>query len=156
MKILFMLVVLLSPSLALAAYLDPEVVRSERQSSGFIKKVMEFRGNNNEPTVQREYLIRPFPTGALLAIHFRNWVYTTKRELNQLYTVSQHPNVADGQIVQELAPVASTTPAQQTWLDKVGMFKRACESGFTGAVETDCTAMKADIEATYQAGWINP
>ncbi len=144
--------ILLTPSIGLAAYQNPTVISNERQAAGFIKVNFAFAGNAGEVTVQREYLVRPTST----ATHLRNWIYTTIQELNALHTASVIPALQPGQTVPALAPVATPPSAKDSWMMKFDRYKRMQGSGIVNATLTsDLAALKADLEATYQAGYID-
>lgn len=149
--ILFLLALLLMPSLAHAAYQNPTVISNERQPSGSTKLIFRFAGNAGEPVVTREYMVGPATTATIL----RNWVDATLNELDLTHTAATIPSLQAGQTVPRLAPVPPATSAKDVWQQKVSMYKQACTNGFIGSVATACTALKSDIETTYQAGFLD-
>lgn len=150
MPILFLLMLLLAPSMASAAYLNPTVIANERQQNGSTKLLFRFNGNAGEPAVTREFTVQPSTTATLL----RNWVDATLDELDLMNTAANLASLQNGQTVPRLAPVAPAPTARIVWRRKVDWYAQACTSGFVGAIATGCAALKSDIEATYQAGFI--
>lgn len=151
MIILMFIVSLVVPTLAQAAYQNPTVISNERLSVGSTKLIFRFNGNAGEPAVTREYMVGPNTTATIL----RNWVDATLDELNLMHTAATLPALQPGQTVPRLAPVAVTPSAAEVWQRKVSRYSRACTVGLTGAIATDCTALKSDIESTYQAGFLD-
>lgn len=146
----FLLLVL--PSVASAAYQNPVVESNQPQVSGFVKVTFRFDGNAGEPTRYREYLVRPTTTPTIL----RNWVADTRAELDLLYTASVIPSLQQGQTVSGLARVPVTPTAKEAWNEKHERYKRYKDSGLvSAALTTNLNALKADLEATYQEGFID-
>lgn len=140
----------LMPSWGWASYQNPSIVSKQVQPSGFIKVTFEFAGDNGEPTVKREYLVRPTSTAA----HLRNWVHTTKAELDFLFTASNIAGLQVGQTIPALAPTPDTPTAAQVWWTKMRRYLRVKDSGIA-ALAADLATLKADLEATYQTGFID-
>lgn len=138
------------PSMGWGAYQSPTVVSNERQPTGFVRLGFLFTGDAGEPTVRREYTIGPSTTAAKL----RNWVDETIQELEQLYTVSRLPSIQPGQTIPRLARVDPTPTGKQVWLEKFRRYLRVKDSGIV-AVAGDLAALKADLEATYQPGYLD-
>lgn len=156
MKILKILLtlgaVLVLPLPGFAAYQNPTVVSNQPQSSGFVKVVFQFTGNAGEPTREREYLVRPNTT----AIHLRNWVADTRAELDLLHTASIIPSLQTGQTVTALARVIPSPTAKEVWNEKHDRYRKYKDSGLLGATyASNLAALKADLEATYQAGFLD-
>ena len=144
---------LVFPSVASAAYQNPVVESNQPQPSGFVKVTFKFDGNAGEPTRYREYLVRPTTTPTVL----RNWVADMKAELDLLYTASVIPALQQGQTVSGLARVPVTPTAKEAWNEKYERYKRYKDSGLVSAtLTTNLNALKTDLEATYQDGFINP
>lgn len=150
MPILFLLVLLLAPSMASAAYLNPTVIANERQQNGSTKLLFRFNGNAGEPAVTREFTVQPATTATLL----RNWIDATLNELDLMHTAASLPAIQPNQTVPRLAPVTPTPTARTAWRRKADWYAQICTHSFTGTIATECTALKADIESTYQAGFI--
>lgn len=152
MFILRLIVLLLMPSLAQAAYLDQaQVLRYEQDPNGSARLILRFTGNAGEPIVDRVYPI----TGSSTLPGLRNWINLTVTELNLARTAGTAPQVAPGTVLNGLVPSPATPTAKSVWRDKIRLYAVACQSSFGGAVATACTAMKSDIESTYQAGFLN-
>lgn len=151
MRLLFVLAVLLMPSIAQATYQNPIVVSNERQPSGHTKLIFQFSGNAGEPVVVREYLVNPTSTASSL----RNWVDGVISELNLMHTAASLPALQPGQTVPRLAPTTTAPTAKGVWRGKASMYNLVCGNGFAGALATACTTLKADIETTYQAGYLD-
>ena len=144
-------VVLLVPTLASAAYNRAEVLRNESLSSGTTKYTVRFTGNAGEEIVDREYVIGPTTTPANL----RNWVDLVLNELNGTQSVRALLSLSPGTVIPRLAPVTPPTPAKDVWQRKVADYAQFCTRSFTGQIATDCATEKSDIEATYQAGFLD-
>lgn len=142
---------LLIPYVAQAAYTNPTVISNERLAVGSTKLIFRFNGDAGEPAVTREYMVGPSTTATIL----RNWVDATLNELNLMHTAATLPALQPGQTVPRLAPVSGTPSAAEVWQRKVSRYSRACTLGLTGAIATDCTTLKGDIETTYQAGFLD-
>ncbi len=141
------------PSLALAAYQNPVVDSRVQLPSGFVRVVFLFTGNAGEVNVYREYLIRPGTTAAAL----RNWIDDTKTELNFLNTAATIPGLQQGNTVAGLARVLALKTAKEVWNEKYETYRRYKDSGLvSSALTSEMATLKADLEATYEAGFINP
>ena len=152
MRFLLLFILLLAPSLASAAYTDnATILRYEQDQNGAARLIMRFMGDAGEPIVDRPYNIVATSTVPRL----RNWISQVVTELNLARTAGTAPQVAPGQILTGLAPTPAVATAKSVWRDKVRIYDGICTQSFTGAVATACTAMKADIESTYQAGFLN-
>lgn len=146
-------VLLLFPSVVMAAYQNPTVIDRQPMPSGFVKVMFQFTGNAGEATREREFILRPGVTAA----NVRNWVDDTKKELDLLHTAVVLPALQPGQTVTALARVAATTTAKEVWNGKYDRYKHFKDAGLLGATyASDLAAMKSDIEATYQTGFLNP
>lgn len=151
MKPILIAILLLVPTLSHAAYNAAEVDRNELTAAGAARLVTLFTGNAGEPPVRREYLVNASSTMA----GYRQWVKATMDELNLMRAVGVLPGLQPGQTITPLNPVAPSLTAKETWHRKVESYAQSCALSFVGAVATDCAALKSDIEATYQAGYLN-
>lgn len=152
MHILCLLILLLAPSLASAAYPDSAtVLRYEQDQNGAARLIMRFTGNAGEPIVDRPYHIAANSTVALL----QQWVRGVVTELNLARTAGTHPSVVSGTVITGAAASAPAPTARSVWKAKVQMHGQACSQSFTGAIATACSALKTDIETTYQAGFLD-
>ena len=151
MHILILLVSLLLPSISFAAYQSPTVVSNERQQDGSTRLVLRFTGNAGEPVVVRSYVVSRGTTAAIL----RNWIDGVMTELDLMHTAATLAALQPGQTVTRLAPTAPPAPtAKEVWLGKVDRYRQFADLGLTGTAATDLTALLADINATYQAGFL--
>lgn len=142
---------LLAPSLAMAAYQNPTVVSMERQADGGGYILFRFSGNAGEPAVTRTYVIH----SATTATAVRNWVDDTLNELNLVQTAATLPALQQGQTVTRLARVTPVRAAKEVWNEKVVRYAQLKDLGIAAAA-SDLATLKADIEATYQAGYALP
>lgn len=148
LRLVLLLMVLIVPSMASAAYLDAAtVLRYEQDANGSARLIMRFTGNNNEPIVDRAYPI----TGDSTLGKLRNWINITSTELNLARTAGTAPQVAPGTVLNGLSPTPPAVVAKTLWTDKIALYKQVCTNGFIGAVATACGTLKSDIEATVQA-----
>jgi hypothetical protein len=113
--------------------------------------ILRFTGNAGEEIVDRPYYLTPSSS----FVGIRNWVASTVSELNMARTAGKAPQVAPGTVINGLAASASTPSAKSAWSTKVTIYAQSCNQSFTGAVATACSTLKADIEATYQAGFLD-
>ena len=149
-RLLIACILSLIPAWALAAYQNPTVLENNRQADGGGVILFEFTGNAGEPTVQRRFVVQPNATVTSL----RNWVDDTIAELNLLQTARTLPSLQPGQTVTRLARTTPTPTAKQVWLDKLRRYLDLKNSDITAAASA-ISALKADLEATYQAGYLD-
>lgn len=150
MRSLLILLMLLAPSLALAAYQNPTVISNERQQNGFPRITFQFTGNAGEPVVRRAYVVSSSTTATTL----RNWIANTIDELDLMHTAGTLAILQPGQTVPRLNRVNPAPTAKQIWRGKLDRYIHAKDSGIT-AIASALTTMKADLEATYQAGFLD-
>lgn len=150
MTILLLFVLLLTPSVASAAYQNPIVIANERQANGLPKLIFQFTGNAGEPVVTRDFIVQPSST----ATSVRNWVDATINELDLMHITAKLAAIQPGQTVLRLAPVTPVQTARTVWRRKADWYAQTCTHGFTGTIATECGTLKTDIENTYQAGFI--
>lgn len=150
-RLVMCLAVLLVPSLAPAAYQNPTVLSMERKADGGGHIIFQFAGNAGEPIVTRTYVIQ---SGSTLA-GVRNWVDDTINELNLVQAAAVLPGLQQGQTVPRLARVNPARAAKELWNEKVARYGQLKDLGIAAAA-ADLAALKADIEATYQAGFVAP
>ena len=148
--LLIAIILVLLPAWASAAYQNPVVIANERQQDGRTKLVFEFTGTAAEPVVRRPFIVLPSTTPTIL----RNWIDATLNELDLMHAAATLPSVQPGQTVPRLAPVPPTPTAKSVWRRKVEIYKQFAGNSFTGAIATALAALKADIEATYEAGFL--
>lgn len=143
-------VVLIMPSISLAEYQVPENLEKVRLSSGQTKAKFEFKGNAvGEPTVIREFVGSQVTTNQSV----REWVAETIKELDQLQTVDALPALQLGAKPTPANRASAAKTAKQTWREKYAAYLAAKDSGVV-AITADLATLKADIEATYQAGFL--
>lgn len=148
--LLVFLVTVLSPIIGHAAYQNPSIVSHDVQTNGYIKLDFIFTGNAGEPAVRRSFIVSSSTTATVL----RNWVDDNINELDKLFAAGSLPALQLGQIVPRLASVPPVPTAKDIWNAKLDRYLRVKDSGIA-AIATDLAALKADLEATYQAGFIN-
>lgn len=136
---------------AFAAYQDPTIISNERQSSGTTKLIFRFNGDAGEPAVTREYAIGQDTTGPII----RNWIFNTINELNLMNTAATIPALQSGKTVPRLQPVPDNPSPKEMWLRKADVYDRLKDLGLTGQFATDLAALKADLQATYQTGYLD-
>ncbi len=141
----------LMPTLVQAAYQNPTVERNEPTPYGATKLTFLFAGNAGEPVVRRDYTINASSTATTL----RNWIDATIVELDLMRTTAVLAALQPGQVLPRLAPVAPVPTAKQVWRNKAQVYGDICRSSFLNPVAADCTTLKADIESTYKAGYLD-
>lgn len=147
--LIVLLGIFLAPSFVLAAYQNPTVVSNQRQANGTVLLTFAFAGNAGEPTVTRGYVVTQGTTPTVV----RNWIDDTIKELDLVRTAETLPSIQPGQTVTRLAKSPSVPTAQQVWLQKLATYLRVKDSGIA-ATNADLATLKADLETTYQAGFI--
>ncbi len=151
MYALFLLLALLIPSIGNAAYLDQgTVLRYEQDGNGSARLIVRFTGDAGEPIVDQAYTV----TGTASLQGLRRWIRANVDELNLKRTVGTAPQVAPSTVLQGLAAASPAVIAKNVWREKVENYRQICTNSFVGATATACTALKADIEGTYQATFL--
>ena len=150
--VILLCALLLLPSISLAAYQNPTITANTKQADGSIRLTFRFTGNAGELVVNRDYQVNADTTATAV----RNWVDDTIKELDFLQTAASLPSVQPGQTVTRLARTVPAPTAQQVWARKLHRYLTIKDSGLAGsALASDVAALKADLEATYQAGHLN-
>lgn len=147
---LLILLVLLAPSGVMAAYLDPVVETVQTLPNGLSQVHVRFNGDAGEPPVQMSYLVRP---GSNLRAA-REWAKDVVDELDSARTAAAIPGLQPGQTIQRVARVNPVKAAKQAWREKFDLYLRIKDSG-VAAIAGYITTLKADIEATYQTGFLD-
>ncbi len=148
---ILLIVLILLPTWTYAAYQDPTVISNERAPVGSTKLIFRFLGDAGEPAVTREYVIGPSTTAPLL----RNWIDATIKELNLMNTAATLPALQPGQTVPRLAPSVVPPSGKQVWLRKLRIYNEATSASLAGLVTTDLSALKAELESSYQTGYLD-
>jgi hypothetical protein len=110
--------------------------------------VVEFVGNAGEPTVKREYYVAA--TDTLQSV--RQWAIAQAASLAAVKTVADNLTVGMSVNLTPIVPPAPT--ARQVWLGKVSQYKQFAALGLTGTAAADLAALLADINATYETGFL--
>ena len=151
-RFLLICVVVLLPVGAWAAYQNPVIERNELQPNGMAKLFLLFSGNAGEPDVRAELLVRPgmtFQQG-------RHWVDDKLTELDAAKTAASAAQLQPGQTISRLSRPPVVPTAKEVWRKKFNAYMAAKDSGLAGATLTsELAAKKADLEATYQAGFLD-
>lgn len=149
MPIVLLVLMLVFPSLTWAAYQNPTVVSNARQGNGTVLMTFAFTGNAGEPTITKGYVIQQSTTATAL----RNWIDDTIKELDLVHTAATLAILQPGQTVPRLAKTTPAPTAKQVWRDKFQRYLLVKDAGIV-AMSADIAALKADLEATYQAGFL--
>lgn len=150
MRTLLIALLMLAPSLAMAAYQNPTVISNQRQANGTVVVTFAFTGDAGEPTVTRPYTV----TGLTTRNAVRTWVDETITELDRVRTAETIADLQPGQTVTRVSRVNPVKAAKQAWREKFELYLRIKDSG-VAAIASYVAALKADIEATYQAGYLD-
>lgn len=135
--------------IAHAGYQNPEVVKNDPIAEGDARVTLQFTGNADEPTVQ---IVRVIPDGSTNQ-SIRNMVDGLLTQLDRKRTAATMPILKVGNTINRLAPVSPVPTAKQVWQAKLSRYLEVKDAGITAAV-AELAAMKADLEATYQAGFM--
>lgn len=131
------------------AYTNPTIVANEPQTDGTLRLVLKFSGNAGEPDVIKDFIVKSSTTPTIL----RNWIDATMVELDKIRTAATIPGLQVGQTITRLAPTPATPSPKSVWQTKLNQYLQAKGYGITAA-DADLAAMKADLEATYQTGFL--
>lgn len=148
-----LIVMLWIPSMSFADYVDARVVSNEIQVDGRSLIVLSVRGDAGEMPVQLKYTVPANPSMQEL----RYAIHAKVSELNAAIAVSNSPAVRPGQTIAPLArpnPVPPAPTAKQVWRGKYGRYNSINDSGITAA-SAEKAALKADLEATYEVGFLD-
>ena len=117
--------------------------------SGQVQLMVEFTGSG-EPPIRQGYV-----AGATTTIaDIKDWANTIAANLNAGETlIAALPNV--GATVQLQAKTPPSPSAQDVWNEKAARLQRMKALPVTNAAATtDINTLQADVNATYQAGFI--
>lgn len=140
---------ILLPTWSFAAYQNPTIISNDPIAGGFTRIGFLFTGNAGEPQVRKDFVINETTTAASL----RNWVDDTIKQLDALRTAATLPALQVGQTITRLARTNPTPTAKQVWGGKLRRYMEVKDAGITAAA-SELSSLKADLEATYQAGFL--
>lgn len=149
LKILVFCVLMVLPSLSHAGYQNPTVISNDPIAEGDSRIRLQFAGTAGEPTIQRVLII---PDGATNQ-SIRNMVDQLIDQLDRKRTAATMPILQVGNTINRLAVVAPVPTAKQVWKAKLSRYMEVKDAGIVAASD-ELAAMKADLEATYQAGFL--
>lgn len=147
MRIIFVLVAMLLPCIAQAAYQNPTKESVQILPDGSAQVTFRFTGDAGEPTL--DLVMRP-EEGATLA-DIRRWVGRQLSTLNNKRSVERVLAGISGHLapLPQLTPPTPPTPtALQVCQQKYERYKEFSNSGLGGAFVTALASLKTDIEAT--------
>lgn len=146
MYLLWLWMILLVPSVTLAAYDDPDIISNDGK-----QMLLEFKGNAGEETRTSKFV---FQNGTTVK-KAREWVKDTVDELDGVRSSASLPAFQPGQKLTRLNRTAAVRAAKELWNEKLSRYLQVKDSGIL-ATATELAAMKADLEATYQSGFLAP
>lgn len=152
----FLLSALLFPALAHADYTTATVHVREQLPTGLVKFTIRFSGDAGEELKFREYTMVPAATAIETNQALRRWVQSVLTQLNLSVLAADAAILAPGSTITPLAPLAPTVSAKNIWRHKVNLYDQLQGKGYTGALGSAVTALKADIEATYNSTYLEP
>lgn len=128
------------------------IAKSPYLTDGRVTIEVAFSGDAGEPVVTQGYSVSPSDTGQTL----RAWAAKMAANLNSVKTVASALTVGQSISIVPITPPADpATVAKEIWLGKLKRYQYfIATGGFTGALGSDLAAIKADIEATYVAGYL--
>ena len=148
---LVLCVLLAMPVLSHAGYQNPTVISNDPIAEGDSRIRLQFTGNNGEPTVQRILIV---PDGATNQ-SIRNMVDQIIDQLDRKRTAATMPILQVNNTINRLAVVPPVPTAKQVWQAKYYRYIEIKDGGIVAAA-AELAAMKADLESTYQAGFLAP
>ena len=143
--------VILMPSLASAAYQDPEVESIQNDANGLVRINVVFRGNAGEPDVRMPYTVR---AGTTLR-NVREWAKEIIDNLDAIRSAAALPALQPGSSIPRVNRINPARAAREIWEEKLNRYLRIKDAGITAGA-SELAAIKADLEATYQAGFLAP
>lgn len=146
MRILLLCVLLLVPSVARAAYLDPVIISNDGKAI-----IFQFSGDAGEPIKTITYVVQAATTQKAV----REWVKDTVDDLNGIRSAATLAALQPGQTVARLNRTAAARAAKDLWNEKLARYLYVKDSGIAAAA-TELAALKADLETTYQSGFLAP
>jgi len=135
------------------AYTTATLVRKDDPlDDGRVWITVAFTGNAGEPTVRQRYLVGPNDTGQSI----RQWAIAIAENLGSTKNIADNLTVGQSVNLTPIPPPANPVPtAREVWQGKVGRYRVFAALGpWSGAMATALTALKTDIEGTYQDGFI--
>lgn len=151
MKQIILVALLLVPASVFAAYEDPVIESTEQTSNGQTRLNMVFRGNAGEPDVRMPYIVNP----SVAYRDIRVWAKETIDSLDAVRTTATLPTLQAGQTITRVNRLPPSETPKQAWMTKYYHYLRVKDGGITGT-EAEIAAMKADLVATYQSGFLTP
>lgn len=148
-RLIVMAAALLVPSLGIAGYQNPTVIANDPIAEGDSRIRLQFTGNAGEPTAQRTLIIPDGTTNQSI----RNMVDDLINQLDRKRTAATMPILQVGNTINRLAPAVPPPTAKEVWRGKLSRYMEVKDSGIAAAA-SELAAMKADLEATYQAGFL--
>lgn len=141
------------PYSAQAAYQNPTKVSEQVLSDGSTQITLRFTGGNGEPTVERVLRLDVGMTPA----DVRRWVGRELARLDGQHTIKAAVAALNGPITPLPTPPRPSLPptAKQIWNKKYQAYVTYKDSGLGGQVSLDLAALKLDLEATYENGFLN-
>lgn len=143
-----------TPAHVLAAYTTSTVESRAERPDGLVEFKIVFTGDSGEPNITKSYVLVPASTPQESYRNLRLWVNSVINQLNQSRLAVNVAVLQPQQTIPALAPTPPVPPAKTAWREKVNSYDLICTKGFTGNVASECTALKSDIEATHQAGFV--
>lgn len=133
------------------AYRNPTIESRQVLTDGSTQLTLRFTGDADEPTRECTFLLEVGMTAA----DVRRFVWRELSRLNALHAIKVVVEAVSGPIP-PLAPSPPPAPtAKQIWCEKYARFLQHKDSGLGGAVADALTALKVDLESTYQDGFLN-
>lgn len=146
MSVILWVVLMLVPAVGWGAYLDPQVLSNDGKQI-----VFQFAGDAGEESKIVRYVLQQGTTFKAV----REWVKDTVDELNGIRTAAALPGLAVGSTVTRLNRTAALRAAKELWNEKLARYLQVKDSGLVASA-AELAALKADLEATYQAGFLAP
>lgn len=147
---LFMILSIM-PAIGYAAYQDPVVESVQKEPNGLVRINVLFSGNAGEPDVRMPFIIRP----GMVYRDIRVWAKEIIDDLDNVRTIATAPEIQAGQTIPRANRITTPETAKQSWNRRLRDYLRVKDSGIAAA-SAELASMKADLEATYQAGHLVP
>lgn len=135
-----------------AAYTAASVQGQEELGNGMVRYQIRFVGNAGEKLVVLPYEMVPAATEVLTREALERWTDGVLKRLNVSESVKGA--LIPGSTITPRAPVTPTRPAKAEWQLKA----RTClayKDHFTGPLAADVNALCADVQRSYQKGFLD-
>lgn len=152
MRYLLLLVFVLVPILAQAAYNEVTIVSNRVNDAGAREFQVQFRGNAGEPVVTRPYTVVSRGTAAEAYTELRMWAHGVTNELTLQYLAGTASAVQPGQTITPLAPTAVVLTGCDLWQARYRLLRQFDGHGLTNVTfVAELATLRTWVNTNYTA-----